>query len=615
MAARKDERSAVPMPSVTSDSSTDTDEPGTTGHNPSLGGGGFGLAGLVWPAPGGKPGGKSKQAPPSTRRKTQNILNVACALDGADMQLLPSTFRALERELHLRPQHLSQLSLYQSLFQSLSAPVWGYLADRYSRQTVLSYGCILWGVITIVLAASTTLWEMVVLRALNGIALASVGPLSQSMIADLFGVEERGGAFGWVQLSQNVGAIVGGVATTSVSQMYILGVSGWRVGFMVVGLMSIGLGVFVSMSYLSLPRHAPTKGDDSPTASKSPSEGGQGVRAKVVRGMLREVRKIRLIARKPTFWGVVMQGIFGGIPWNAMAFFTMWFQYVGFADYQAAIVWAALQAGGGLGGLLGGYVGDSLARWNENLGRPLAAQLSVALGIPVTALILQIIPRSPDWYVAFLIGMFLLGLVAAWCPAATNRPILTDIVDPADRATIFAWLLAIEGAAAAVFGAPSVAILAEVFFGYKMSTLDVKTMSEETRIHNVNALANSLTLSMMLPWSICFFIYGSLHFTYRHDRLRANKEAYTPVIRTDDTAPSDKTFLTEESPLNPDRHSSTSSADEQSPRQKMLDRMESGSGDVGPVAAERDGDGHGHQRALFGGKSRERRSSPQDSKG
>ncbi|CEM02665.1 unnamed protein product [Vitrella brassicaformis CCMP3155] len=476
------------------------------------------LADIVWPAI--RPLQSKRLSLPSTnRRKTQNILNVACALDGADMQLLPSTFRALERELHLGPKDLGQLSLCQSLFQSLSAPVWGFLADRYSRQTVLAYGCILWGVFTIVLAASTRFWEMMSLRALNGMALASVGPLSQSMIADLFSVDERGRAFGWVQASQNTGAILGGVATTTISQMIILGMSGWRVGFIVVGLLSIALGVIISLTSMSIPRHGSAAADE---------QSGTGRRSAVVRGMARELRKIRNMARKPSFWGVVLQGVFGNVPWNAMAFFTLWYQYVGLQDYQAALAWAAKQAGAGVGGLIGGKIGDSLHSWNGNHGRPLTAQISVLLGMPMTAIVLQVIPRSPDWYIAFLACMFLLGMVASWASVATNRPILSDIVEPADRATIFAWLLAIEGASGSLFGAPSVAFMAEMFFGYEISDLAVKDMTEETRLHNVNALANSLTVAMLLPWAVCFLIYGSLHFTYRHDRLSPNQQSGFP---------------------------------------------------------------------------------------
>jgi len=330
------------------------------------------------------------------------------------------------------------------------------------------------------------------------------------MIADLFAVDERGIAFGWVQLSQNFGGIIGSLVITTVSQMALLGVSGWRVGFIMVGLMSVGLGVVICASNLQVPRHS---------APMTPTAQGVTRVSRVCAGVKRETRKLMRSLRKPSFWCLAGQGIFGAVPWNAMSWFTMYFQYMKMEDGQAAVLWAALQAGGGLGGLLGGYVGDKLAKWSDAHGRPLAAQLSVFLGIPTTAIILQLMPRLPEWFFGYFVLMLLLGLVASWCPSATNRPVLTDIVDPCDRATIFSWLVAIEGSSAALFGVPTVALLAKMFYGYKMQTEDVKSMAEEVRTHNLNALANSLTVAMLIPWSVCFVVFGSLHFTYKRDRV------------------------------------------------------------------------------------------------
>ena len=59
------------------------------------------------------------------------------------------------------------------------------------------------------MAIVTEFYWMIVLRALNGAALATLMPISQSIIADLTVPSERGYAFGWVQCMVNTGMIFG----------------------------------------------------------------------------------------------------------------------------------------------------------------------------------------------------------------------------------------------------------------------------------------------------------------------------------------------------------------------------------------------------------------------
>ena len=39
-----------------------------------------------------------------------------------------------------------------------------------------------------------------------------------------------------------------------------------------------------------------------------------------------------------------VSGFFGSIPWNALSFLTMYFQYVGFSDFHAAVLAADMHA-------------------------------------------------------------------------------------------------------------------------------------------------------------------------------------------------------------------------------------------------------------------------------
>ena len=70
------------------------------------------------------------------------------------------------------------------------------------------------------------------------------------------------------------------------------------------------------------------------------------------------------------------QGLFGNISWSALNFLTMWFQYTGLSDTQAAILFGTCIFFGGCGAILGGHLGDCLtascSRWHA---RPMVPAL------------------------------------------------------------------------------------------------------------------------------------------------------------------------------------------------------------------------------------------------
>lgn len=93
------------------------------------------------------------------------------------------------------------------------------------------------------------------------------------------------------------------------------------------------------------------------------------------------------------------------------------------------------------GALLGGAVGDRMARRLPNSGRIFTAQISVASGIPLTWLLLKGLPYSM-WAgqpLAYAAVLFCLGLVCTWAGAGCNSPIFAEIVPDDLRSTIYAF--------------------------------------------------------------------------------------------------------------------------------------------------------------------------------
>lgn len=87
--------------------------------------------------------------------------------------------------------------------------------------------------------------QVAIARALNGVGLAMVVPAIQSLVADSTEEHERGVAFGWLQVTGNIGSILGGLVSVVLAGGSVLGYPGWRISFHLVGAVSIVVAVLV----------------------------------------------------------------------------------------------------------------------------------------------------------------------------------------------------------------------------------------------------------------------------------------------------------------------------------------------------------------------------------
>lgn len=443
--------------------------------------------------------------PRSSEHWLMTLLCATSAIEGADMALLPSCMFALQIELGLGPGQLATLSLWQALLQALSAPLWGVLADRgtLSRRAILAIGCSGWGLVTVMLGCTSAWVPMVLLRALNGLMLACLRPIANGLVPDIVPEHRRGEGYGKIQLSFDIGSMLGALVVTPVSMLSIAGVAGWRASFVLVGCLSLVLACVVAASM----HEPPAPGAAAATRGDAVSFGQL---------WKQEAQRLGSYFRMPTFTLIVVQGVFGMVPWNALGYLTLFLQTAGVGSAEAAIVSTIGRATQGAGHLLGGYIGDACAaRWPGH-GRPLVAQISVLSGIPAVWLIFQVCEPGPDtfgWY-CVIYGMF--GLTATWCAAGVNWPIFTEIVPPESRSSIVAWDTALEGISGALLGNLAVAALAEHLFGYRLDIAAAALPSPE----NARALGRALACTTAVPFVLCLLIYSLMHWTYPLDRRR-----------------------------------------------------------------------------------------------
>ena len=251
---------------------------------------------------------------------------------------------------------------------------------------------------------------MAVSRGLNGIGLAIVIPAIQSLVADSTDDNNRGTAFGWLQLTGNLGSIIGGLCSVLIASTSFMGIPGWRIAFHLVGLISVLVGILLRL-YANDPRFSETDGRAKDQIS----------RKSFVLEMKELIKETKSVVRIPSFQIIVAQGVSGSFPWSAMSFAPMWLELIGFSHEKTAFLWTIFIVACSLGGLFGGKMGDILAKRLPNSGRILLSQISSGSAIPLAAVLLLVLPDDPS--TAFIHGLvlFVMGCSISWNGPATNK--------------------------------------------------------------------------------------------------------------------------------------------------------------------------------------------------
>lgn len=243
---------------------------------------------------------------------------------------------------------------------------------------------------------------------MNGIGLALVTPAIQSLVADYSDDNSRGSAFGWLQLTGNLGSLIGGLFSIMLASTTFMGIAGWRIAFHVVALISVTVGILVRL--FAVDPHYINFGNKK-----------QHVRKSAWREMKDLVVDAKAVVKIPSFQIIVAQGITGSFPWSALSFAPMWLELMGFTHKGTGILMVTSAVASSLGGLFGGKMGDYLAKHYPNFGRIVIYQISSASAIPLAALLLLGLPEDPS--TGFLHGsvMFIVGFCISWNAPATNK--------------------------------------------------------------------------------------------------------------------------------------------------------------------------------------------------
>jgi MFS transporter, DHA2 family, multidrug resistance protein len=156
--------------------------------------------------------------PAATRKEWWGVvvLSIACMLYSMDLSVLFLAMPAITAELQPTPTELLWINDIYGFMVAGFLVTFGTLGDLHGRRRVLLWGAAAFGVASVLCAFSQTATQLLVSRALLGVAGATIAPSTLSLIVNMFQRDdERSRAIGiWgtaFAVGGTVGPVIGGV--------------------------------------------------------------------------------------------------------------------------------------------------------------------------------------------------------------------------------------------------------------------------------------------------------------------------------------------------------------------------------------------------------------------
>jgi predicted MFS family arabinose efflux permease len=408
--------------------------------------------------------------------------------EGQAMSVLFPTIRSL---WGLDYTALGLVGTIRNILQSVSAPFWGYAADRFSRKQVIILGTGVWGIWTLACGLTQNFGQLLVIRAISGIGLGCLMPATFSLMADTFPPHRRGRALGLLESFGVLGIIVGTLGLGMVATPTL-----WRWGFFMLGGLSVVSGIFVALFVKE-----PVRGSAEPELAGKITEAQAGQ----YRAQLSDVKRVLAI---PTVWIAIVQGLAGSMPWVVMGLYLIsWLVDVrGMTEAitfthpvgSATLTFAGIVIGTALSNIIGGFLGDWAEVRNPKYGRTIVGQVSIVSGIPLTYILFT---RTEAWsFWPLFILCFFTALLISWPGKGAKEPMMQGVVIPELRATAFAMTTFIESGFAA---------LAALIAGSLADAL---------------GFTRALLWTIPFPWILCVLLFSGFYWSYPRDSAKLRAE-------------------------------------------------------------------------------------------
>jgi len=411
-----------------------------------------------------------------SRRRTLAGLSFGYFVDQGEDQAISVLFPTLQRLWGLSYTQLGTIGTVRRLLQAISAPFWGYAADKWSRKKIIFFGTGIWGIWTLICGFSQDFGQLLIIRSISGIGLGTLLPATFSLMADTFRPKERGRALGTMEAIGTLGIVVGvlGIGFLATPDL-------WRYGFFILGTLSVLSGIVVWFFV-----EEPVRGASEPELENIITE---EIAAKYTANW-EDIKKVMKI---PTMWVAIVQGLAGSMPWVVMGLFLItWMNNdLGFEETQATIAFGSIVIGLAASHFVGGMIGDYAEKVNPKYGRTFIGQFSVLSGVPLSYILFT---QAYGWSLTTLVAFcFFTAFMIGWPGKGAKEPMMQGAIPPELRSTAFAVVTFIENGFAAFIA---------LYAGHLGDNI---------------GLQEALLWTIPFPWLICGLLFSLFYWSYPRD--------------------------------------------------------------------------------------------------
>jgi len=289
-------------------------------------------------------------------------------------------FNDIQRDVKLG----GEISLVFWLIGGVFTLFFGYFTDIASRKKLLIIS-MLFGEIPCFLTGFVETYEQFFwLRALTGIGIGAIIPITYSLLADYFPSNMRSAATGYLGLVVGLGIGGGQLLAGITGPEY-----GWKISFIIVSVPN-----FIFLLLYALFATEPPRGK---------SDKNKTDLTKINYSIIK-----KLISKKTNIL-VFLQGIAGTVPWSV--FFVYLTDYlaqdIGYSVQMASLVVFVIGLSAMIGGFVGGLVGNKLYNINP-IYQPLLSGVCTFIGMIPTAFLINLNPVSTGASVTYplILGVF-----------------------------------------------------------------------------------------------------------------------------------------------------------------------------------------------------------------
>ena len=356
-------------------------------------------------------------------RTTALIVASALFMEQLDGTVLATALPTMARTFGVDPLQMNVALTAYLLSLAVFIPASGKVADRFGTRTVFRYAIALFTFGSILCGLSDGLWQLVGARVLQGIGGAMMVPVGRLVLLRSIERRELVSAMTWLMVPATIGPVlgppVGGFLVTALSWRWIfyinvpIGVLGMvlsslyirdireegRVDFDGWGLLLSG----VSLSCLMFGLELASRGETSLLATAGIVAAGLGSGALYVRHSRRHKQPVLdfSLMRVPTFGLSVIGGGLTRISAGAVPFLLPMMLQLGFgmSALQSGLITFTSSAGSIL---MKGAARPILRRWGFR-------SVMMWNGLTSTVFLAAIASFRPDWPVALIYGVLLVG--------------------------------------------------------------------------------------------------------------------------------------------------------------------------------------------------------------